>query len=66
VSCGAAGCPVQPASEQVPFAERAGLARQQYEHILEGILGGVLVAQHAPADAQDVGPCRATSVAKAV
>ena len=47
---------VQPARERVLHPERPRLAGQHEERGLEGVLGGVLVAEHAPADAEDHRP----------
>ena len=47
---------VQPARERILHPERSRLFGQHEEGGLEGILGGVLVAEHAPADAEDHRP----------
>ena len=47
---------VQPARERVLHPERPGLPGQHEEGGLEGVLGGMLVAEHAPADAEDHRP----------
>ncbi len=48
----AQGHPVEPVAQQVGVADRAGLARQDEEDGLEGVLGVVSVAQELPANAQ--------------
>ena len=48
--------PVQPAGERAADPERAGLAGQQQERRLEGVLGVVRVAEHLAADRQDHPP----------
>ena len=45
--------PVQPARERAADPQRAGLAGQEQERRLEGILGVVRVAEHLAADRQD-------------
>ena len=46
------GYTVEPVAHQRPRDHRAGLAHQDQEGRLEGILGVGLVAEHAAADAQ--------------
>ena len=50
------GHAVQPATERVLHPERPRLAGQHEEGGLEGVLGGMLVAEDAPADAEDHRP----------
>ena len=51
---------VQPARERVPDPEGSRLPGQHEEGGLEGVLGVMLVAEHAAADAQTIDPCRST------
>ena len=48
--------PVQPVAQQVRVTDRPGLASQDHEHGLEGVLRMLQVAQELPADAQDHRP----------
>ena len=50
------GDPVEPRAERVALADRPGLADQDEERRLEGVLRVVRVAQHAAADPQDHRP----------
>ena len=43
---------MEPGAQRIPHPERPGLADQDQERGLEGILGVVRIIQHAPADAQ--------------
>ena len=56
---------VQPARERVLHPERPRLFGQHEEGGLEGVLGGMLVADHAPADAEDHRAVRSTRASKA-
>ena len=47
---------VQPRAEPVRLPQRPGLAGEEQEGGLEGVLGVVRVAEHLTADAQDQGP----------
>ena len=52
--CVRCGCDaIEPGGEPVGVAERAGLAGQDEEGGLEGVLGELVVAQELSADAQD-------------
>ena len=53
------GHAIKPMSEQLRPADRAGPPRQDQERGLEGVLGGVPVAQDLPADAQHHRPVAA-------
>ncbi len=44
---------IQPGPERIRVADRPGLARQDEEGGLEGVLGVVVIAEQLPADAQD-------------
>ena len=46
----------EPAPDRLATTDRAGLAHQDQEGGLEGVVGVVRVAQELPADAQDHGP----------
>ncbi len=46
----------EPAPDRLPMTDRSGLAHEDQEGGLEGVVGVVRVAQELPADAQDHGP----------
>jgi hypothetical protein len=52
----AEGDAVQPARHRLPLANRAGLAPQDEEHRLEGVLGVLLLPEHKEADGPDTRP----------
>jgi hypothetical protein len=51
-----AGDPVQPAGQQLPRGDGAGLSRQDKEDDLEGVLAVLVVVEHALADGPDHRP----------
>ena len=57
---------MEPRAQRVPHPEPAGLPDQDQERGLEGVLGGVVVAEHDRQTPSTIGPCRSTRAAKAI